>query len=53
MAEHVKLEKSDFFQRVYRVVRDIPHGRVCTYGAIARAIGAPGSASTVGYAMNA
>ena len=53
MAEHVKLEKSDFFQRVYRVVRDIPHGRVCTYGAIARAIGAPGSARTVGYAMNA
>lgn len=53
MAEHVKLEKSDFFQRVYSVVRDIPHGRVCTYGAIARAIGAPGSARTVGYAMNA
>ena len=45
--------KSDFFQRVYRVVRRIPYGRVTTYGAIARAVGSPQSSSTVGYAMNA
>jgi methylated-DNA-protein-cysteine methyltransferase-like protein len=45
--------KSDFFQRVYRVVRRIPYGRVTTYGAIARAVGSPQSSRTVGYAMNA
>jgi methylated-DNA-protein-cysteine methyltransferase-like protein len=45
--------KSYFFQRVYRVVRRIPYGRVTTYGAIARAVGSPKSSRTVGYAMNA
>lgn len=45
--------KSDFFQRVYAVVRRIPYGRVTTYGAIARAVGSPQSSRTVGYAMNA
>lgn len=53
MAAAIKSEKNDFFERVYDIVRNIPHGRVCTYGAIAKAIGAPGSARTVGYAMNA
>ncbi|MGG5506041.1 MULTISPECIES: MGMT family protein [unclassified Myroides] len=42
-----------FFERVYGVVREIPFGRVTTYGAIAKAIGAPRSARMVGYAMNA
>lgn len=45
--------KSDFFQRVYEVVRRIPYGRVTTYGAIARAVGSPQSSRSVGYAMNA
>ena len=45
--------KSDFFQRVYGVVRRIPYGRVTTYGAIGRAVGSPQSSRTVGYAMNA
>lgn len=44
---------SDFYQRVYAVVRLIPYGRVTSYGAIARFIGAPKAARTVGYAMNA
>jgi methylated-DNA-protein-cysteine methyltransferase-like protein len=44
---------SDFYQRVYAVVRHIPYGRVSSYGAIARFIGAPKAARTVGYAMNA
>lgn len=43
----------DFFERVYAVVRLVPSGRVTTYGAIARSIGAPGSARMVGWAMNA
>jgi len=45
--------QNDFFFNVYAVVRQIPYGKVTTYGAIARAIGAAGSARTVGYAMNA
>ncbi len=42
----------DFFLRVYEVVRKVPAGRVTTYGAIARYIGSPQSARTVGWAMN-
>ncbi len=45
------LEQS-FFERVYEVARQIPYGRVTTYGAIARSIGAPNSARMVGWAMN-
>ncbi|KZE83019.1 cysteine methyltransferase [Myroides marinus] len=45
--------QANFFERVYAVVRQIPEGRVTTYGAIARAIGAARSARMVGYAMNA
>lgn len=43
----------DFFQRVYDVVRLIPKGRVTTYGAVARCLGAAGSARMVGWAMSA
>ncbi len=53
MAAIVTRDKRDFFERVYAVVRKIPYGRVSTYGAIARAIGAPQASRTVGYAMNA
>ncbi len=42
-----------FFTRVYRVVRLVPYGRVTSYGAIARQVGAPGAARMVGWAMNA
>lgn len=45
--------QNDFFLSVYAVVRQIPYGKVTTYGAIAKAIGAARSARTVGYAMNA
>lgn len=44
---------SDFFLRVYEVVRQIPPGRVTSYGAIARYLGTGGSARMVGWAMNA
>ena len=46
-------ENSDFFERVYAVVRQVPYGRVTSYGAVARAIGAAKASRTVGYAMNA
>ncbi len=41
-----------FFNRVYEVVKLIPQGRVTSYGAIARYLGAPGAARMVGWAMN-
>ena len=41
-----------FHERVYDVVKQIPHGRVTSYGAIARAIGSGGSSRMVGWAMN-
>ena len=46
------MSKQSFFQRVYDVVRQIPEGRVTTYGAIAEYLGSKGSARMVGWAMN-
>ncbi|WP_081210584.1 MGMT family protein [Salegentibacter sediminis] len=46
-------EEKNFFDKVYETVRQIPFGRVTSYGAIARAIGSPQSARMVGWAMNA
>jgi len=45
--------KKDFFQDVFEVVRLIPKGRVTSYGAIAKYLGAAKSSRVVGYAMNA
>lgn len=47
------IDKTNFFERVYDVVRQIPHGRVTSYGAIAKYLGAARSARMVGWAMNA
>ena len=44
--------EQSFYDAVYDVVRLIPKGRVTSYGAIAKSIGAGGSARMVGYAMN-
>lgn len=41
-----------FFEQVYQVVRLIPFGRVSSYGAIARYLGAAKSSRMVGYALN-
>ena len=41
-----------FFAAVYDVVRQVPKGRVTSYGAIAAALGAKSSARMVGWAMN-
>jgi methylated-DNA-protein-cysteine methyltransferase-like protein len=43
---------NDFFERVYEVVRQIPKGRVTSYGHIAKYVGSPQSARMVGWAMN-
>ena len=43
----------NFFERVYTVVKQIPYGKVTSYGAIAKALGTARSARMVGWAMNA
>lgn len=47
MANH-----ENFFERVYEVARLIPEGKVTSYGAIAKYLGAARSARMVGWAMN-
>ncbi len=45
-------KESNFFELVYEVARQIPKGRVTSYGAIARCLGTKSSARMVGWAMN-
>lgn len=47
------MKEENFFQRVYEVARQIPFGKVTSYGAIANYLGSRGSARMVGWAMNA
>ena len=42
----------NFFELVYEVARQIPKGRVTSYGAIAQSLGTKMSARMVGWAMN-
>ncbi|MEE9362594.1 MAG: MGMT family protein [Cellulophaga sp.] len=48
----MKPENKNFFQKTYEVARQIPYGRVTSYGAIAKYLGAAKSARMVGWAMN-
>jgi methylated-DNA-protein-cysteine methyltransferase-like protein len=48
----MKAETLGFFEKVYEVARQVPYGRVTSYGAIAKHLGAVKSARIVGYAMN-
>ena len=45
-------ETLSFFEKVYEVAKKIPYGKVTSYGAIAKYLGAGKSARIVGYAMN-
>lgn len=45
-------ENDNFFEKVYKVAEKIPYGRVTSYGAIAKYLGAARSARMVGWAMN-
>ena len=47
------IKEYSFFEDVYAVVRQIPKGRVTSYGAIANYLGTKLSARMVGWAMNA
>ena len=47
------MKKSDnFYDKVYKIARLVPFGRVTSYGAIAAYLGAARSARMVGWAMN-
>jgi len=45
-------DSKNFFDKVYEIARLIPFGRVTSYGAIAKYLGAARSARMVGWAMN-
>jgi len=45
-------QTKDWTETVYEIVRQIPVGKVTTYGRIAALIGTSGSARMVGWAMN-
>lgn len=44
--------EDSFYEQVFEIARLVPKGRVTSYGAIAKALGAGGSARMVGYAMS-
>lgn len=46
------VKDDSFFQQVYDMARQIPKGRVTSYGAIAKCIGTGKSARMVGWAMS-
>ena len=48
----MKVETLGFFEKVYEIARLVPYGKVTSYGAIAKYLGAAKSARIVGYAMN-
>ncbi len=41
-----------YYLRVYEKVREVPPGRVVTYGQIALALGSPAAARATGYALH-
>lgn len=44
--------ENNFFEKVYQVARQIPYGKVTTYGAIGQYLGSVKSARMVGWALN-
>lgn len=52
MKKETNSNKEDLYEIIYQLVRQVPRGRVTSYGAIAAAIGMKSGARVVGYAMN-
>jgi len=44
--------RKDFFNKVYKITKKIPYGKVTTFGDIAEACGIRSAARTVGWALN-
>jgi len=49
----MNVDDKNYREKVYRIVREIPSGRVMTYGQIADILGEGYTARTVGYVMHA
>ena len=49
----MNVDEKSYRERVYKIVREIPPGRVMTYGQIAEMLGEGYTARTVGYVMHA
>ncbi len=47
------MRATGLFEKVYAYLKEVPVGKVVTYGQIAYAIGAPRAARQVGYALHA
>ena len=43
---------NNFFEAVYSAVKQIPKGKVATYGDVARAVGSPRASRQVGWALH-
>ena len=52
MIDNVNDKKDNFFEKVYNICRQIPFGKVATYGQIATLVGSPRAARQVGWAMS-
>lgn len=52
MGKEIRSVNGGFFEEVYRVVRNIPKGKVATYGLVAVLTGYPRRARYVGYALH-
>ena len=46
------MDQGSTYKQIYEIVKQIPSGKVATYGQIARIAGFPGHARLVGYAMH-
>jgi len=49
----MNIDDKSYREKVYKIVREIPSGRVMTYGQIADILGAGYTARTIGYVMHA
>ena len=49
----MNVDEQSYRERVYEIVRQIPNGKVMTYGQIAEILGKGYTARTVGYVMHA
>lgn len=47
------MSDKSFYEQVYDVVRQIPRGKVTSYGRVAQMLGRPNAARAVGYALSA
>jgi methylated-DNA-protein-cysteine methyltransferase-like protein len=45
--------RNSFYERVYSLVREVPPGKVVTYGDVARRVGSPMASRATGYALHA